>query len=82
MFGGSTNRFYSKVTKEKIVDLCCTSGVPLGVDDPTSEGDISNLIITLFNGATVGTITRGEKELKTSCIIASNFTTLEQEKQE
>ena len=80
LFGSTSNRFYSKVTKEKIIDLCCTSGVPLGVDDPQSKGDISSLIITLYNGAGVGTVSRGDKDLMTSCIIASNFTTVDQQK--
>lgn len=45
---------------------------------PEIKGDISDLIITLYNGAGVGTMTCGE-ELKTSCIIASNFTTKDQQ---
>ena len=69
LFGGTTNRFYSMVTKEKIIDPCCTCGVPLGVYDPQSKGDISNLIIILYNGAGVGTISHGDKDLMTSCII-------------
>ena len=37
LFGGTANRSYSMVTKEKIIDLCRTYGVPLGVDDPQSK---------------------------------------------
>lgn len=37
LFGGTANRFYSMVTKEKIIDLGCTCGVPFGVDDPQSD---------------------------------------------
>lgn len=80
MMGIVSTRLYCSITKEKIVDLCCSSGIPLGVDDPQSKGDISNLIIKLYNGAGVGLLSRGERELKTSCIIASNFTTLDQQK--
>ena len=80
MMGIADTRLYCSITKEKIVDLCCSSSVPLGLDDPKSKGDISDLIITLYNGASVGTLTRGERELKTSCIIASNFTTKDQQK--
>ena len=80
MMGISESRFASSITKEKIIDLCCESSVPLGVDDPYSKGDISNLIIALYNGASVGTLVRGEKQLKRSCIIASNFTTIDQQK--
>lgn len=80
MLGVASNRLYCDVTKEKIIDLCCSSGVPLGVDDPQSKGNISNLIISLYNGAGVGTVSRGNQELKTSCIITANFTTLDQQK--
>ena len=80
MLGIFSNRFYCSITKEKIIDLCCSSGVPLGVDDPQSKGDISNLMISLYNGAGVGTVSRGKKVLKTSCIIAANFTTHDQQK--
>lgn len=80
MLGIFYHRFYCSITKEKIIDLCCSSGVPLGVDDPQSKGDISNLMISLYNGAGVGTVSRGKKVIKTSCIIAANFTTRDQQK--
>lgn len=64
MMGIVSKRLYCSITKEKIVDLCCSSGIPLGVDDPQSKGDISNLIIKLYNGAGVGLLSRGERELK------------------
>ena len=80
MLGIASNRLYCDVTKEKIVDLCCQSGMPLGVDDPRSKGNISNLLITLYNGAGVGTVSRGKQDLKSSCIITANFTTLDQQK--
>lgn len=56
ILGIISNRFYCSITKEKIIDLCCSSGVHLGVDDPQSKGDISNLMIPLYNGAGVGTV--------------------------
>ena len=80
MLGVYPTRFYCDVTKEKIVELCCTCGVPLGVDDSRSKSNISNLIVTLYNGAGVGTVSRGKQVLKTSCIITANFTTLDQQK--
>ena len=49
--------FFSKVTKEKILQMAYYSGVPLGVDETQSQGDISLLLIDLFNGAKNGTIT-------------------------
>ena len=67
LLGIANSHMYCSITKEKIIDLCCNSSMPLGVDDPRSQGDISNLIITLYDGAGVGTI-------------ASNFTTIDQQK--
>jgi len=34
-------RYNSKVTKEKLLHLVCSSGVPLGVDEPQSRSNIS-----------------------------------------
>lgn len=73
-------RFYSKVTKEKILQLLCDSGVPLGVDDPQSRNDISRLLIDVFNGAKTGTMSHGEKRPHSACVIAANFTTLDQQR--
>ena len=40
--------------------ICCSGGLPLLIDDPKSKQAISNLAIALFNGATEGTIIRGQ----------------------
>ena len=37
----------SKVTRAKIFDLCCDEGMPLGVDDPSNQNNINNLLIDL-----------------------------------
>ena len=34
LLGSHESHFFSKVTKEKILQMACFSGVPLGVDDP------------------------------------------------
>jgi len=80
LLGMQDFRFYSKVTKEKILQLLCSSGVPLGVDDPQSKGDISRLLIDLFNGAKSGTMTHGDKKPASTCVIAANFTTIDQQR--
>jgi len=49
LMGAQDTRFYSKLSKEKVIDLCCTSSIPLGVDDPQSKADISRLIIDPAN---------------------------------
>ena len=80
MLGIQEFRFYSKVTKEKILQLLCYSGVPLGVDDPQSKGDISRFLIDLFNGAKSGTMTHGDKKPESTCVIAANYTTIDQQR--
>ena len=80
LLGIQDNRFYSKVTKEKILQLLCDSGVPLGVDDPQSRSDINRLLIDLFNGAKNGPLSHGEKKPQSTCVIAANFTTLDQQR--
>jgi len=61
-----------------MLQLLCSSDVPLGVDDPQSNSDISRLLFDLFNGAKSGKIVYGEKKPQSTCIIAANFTTLDQ----
>ena len=78
--GAYPSRFVSKATYEKYADLCSSSYLPLAVDDPKSKGAISDLVISLFNGATGATMKHGEKTPTSMAVISSNFTTLEQEK--
>ncbi len=80
MFGAHENRFYSKLTKERILALCSGCSIPLGVDDPDSKNHISRLVIDLFNRAKSGTIGHGDKKPCSTCIISANFTTKEQHK--
>ena len=74
------SRFVSKATYEKYSDLCCSSYLPLGIDDPKSKSAISDLVISLFNGAKGATLKRGEQEPTAMAVISANFTTIEQEK--
>ena len=70
---GASNRFFSRRTKEKYLDLCCESTIPIGIDDPSFQKDIDSLCLDLFNGAKSGSISRGEKKPHTTAIIAANF---------
>lgn len=45
LLGIQDTRFFSKVTKEKILQLVGHSGIPLGVDDPQSKSDISRFYL-------------------------------------
>ena len=80
LYGAHDTRFYSKITKEKVLQLCVSSGLPVGVDDPQSRSQISRLIIDLFNGARTGSITHGDQKPSSTCIVSANFTTLEQQR--
>ncbi len=73
---GAQERVYSKVTREKIFDLCCDcGGIPVGVDDPCSKTDINKLLVELYNGKKSG---KGEKLPTSAAIIASNFSPADQ----
>ena len=78
--GAYPSRFVSKATYEKYADMCSSSFLPLGIDDPKSKGAISDLVISLFNGATGATMKHGEKTPTSMAVISANFTTLEQDK--
>ena len=80
LLGAQESRFFSKLTKEKILSMCSMSGIPLGVDDPQSKNDISRLIIDLHNGAKSATMAHGEKKPSSTCIISANFTTVDQQR--
>lgn len=73
LIGADCCQLYSKITKQKVFQLCCEGSLPIGVDDPESQNDINRLIIDLYNGAKSGTITRGELKPTAGAIIAANF---------
>lgn len=77
MLGAHPSRFYSRATYEKYADLCASSYLPLAVDDPKSKTAISDLTVSLFNGAQEGTIVHGAKQPLSMAVISTNFTTTE-----
>ena len=80
LYGAHDTRFYSKVTKEKVLQLCASSSLPVAVDDPESKSQMSRLIIDLYNGARSSSITHGDRKPSSTCIISANFTTIEQQR--
>lgn len=80
LLGAQESRFFSKITKEKMLQMCSSSSIPLGVDDPQSKNDISRLIIDLYNGAKSGTMGYGERKPTSTCVISANFTTIDQQR--
>lgn len=77
---GNSKRFYSKATIAKYTQLCSSSCIPLGIDDPKSQAAISDLTIALFNGAVGATMKRGAEKPLAMAIVSANFTTIEDEK--
>ena len=80
LIGAQETRFFSKLTKEKILHLCSKSNSPLGVDDPDSKNDISRVFIDLYNGAKSGTMVHGEQKPQSTCVISANFTVSNQQR--
>lgn len=78
--GAYPSRFVSRASYEKYSQLCATSFLPLGIDDPKSKVSISDLVILLFNGAKEATINHGEQNPNSMAVISANFTPLNQEK--
>lgn len=73
LIGAEECQLFSKITKQKIFQLCCGGSLPVVVDDPESQNDINRLIIDLYNGARSGTLTRGEMKPSSGALIAANF---------
>lgn len=78
--GAYPSRFVSRASYEKYSEMCCSSYLPLAVDDPKSRSAISDLSIALFNGATEATIKHGTRSPHSMAVITANFTTIEKEK--
>ena len=80
MMGILPQRLWSNGTREMFVQLCCNSYLPLGIDDPKSKPIISELVMTLFGGASEGTILRGSYKPTSMAVISANFTVKDMEK--
>ena len=78
--GAYPSRFVSKVTYQKYTHMCASSHLPLGIDDPKSKTAVSDLAISLFNGAKAATVKHGERVPTSLAVISANFTTIQQEK--
>ena len=78
--GSYPSRLVSKATYEKFADLCSSSYLLIGVNDPKPKGVISDLVIALFSGLKGATMKYGERLPTFMAVISLNFTTIEQEK--
>lgn len=79
LLGCDKTRLFSKATKEKYSSLCAKSTLPLVIDDPRSQSAIGDLVLSLYNGAYEGTISRGMERPMAMALIGANFTTSEKE---
>lgn len=80
LLGADTLRFFRGLSSAKIIQLCSISNIPLGLDDPDTKGEFNKAIMDLFNGAKQGTISRGEVKPKSTVIITSNITPIDQQR--
>lgn len=80
VLGACKSRMYSKVTREKIFSMCCNNGVPLGVDDPHSQSDISKLLVELYNGYKSATVAKGDQTPSTTAVVSANFSPIDQKR--
>lgn len=81
VFGSpGTGKQLQPSTKEMYSRLCSDGFLLLLTDDPTSQNIISGLVMSLYNGAYEGTISRGGNKPTCMAIITANFTVIESEK--
>ena len=80
MLAGFPDRFYSKCSLERYTELCSKGTFPIGIDDPRSVSVISELTLSLYNGAKGSTMRRGDSQPSCMAVISANFTTAEQER--
>jgi hypothetical protein len=80
LLGADNIRFFRAISPAKIIQLCSTTNIPLGLDDPDTKGGFSKVIMDLFNGAKQGTISRGEIKPISTVVISSNITPIDQQR--
>lgn len=73
LWGGSRSHFFSRATRELLMQKCALGTIPFGLDDPSSKKDIEQLVIDLFNGARSGNLSRGERNPVTTLLITANY---------
>ena len=56
LMGVDNLRFFRDLSSAKVSQLCLVISNPLGVDDPDSKNSFSKIIMDLFNGAKLGTL--------------------------
>ena len=80
LFGADKCNFFSKVTIQKVLQLCSKGTLPIAIDDPDSVKDVNRLIIDLYNGAQGGTKGSGVQTPTARAVISANFTATDRER--
>ena len=73
LFGSHKTCFYSRGTREKLLQHLSWSALPIGIDDPQKPDTIGELMVDLFNGAKSTTISHGDIQPITTGIVTANF---------
>lgn len=80
LFGADEFRFFHQVSPAKAFELCSTTSIPLGYDDPDTKHGFSSLIIDLYHGMKKGTMKGGEKKPTSTVLISSNLPPIDQQR--
>ena len=73
LFGAHESRFFSRGSVESYGSHCCESGLPLGCDDPLSEKQTGQLMVDLYNGAKITSVSKGVRKPRTMVLVSANF---------
>ena len=77
LLGANDSRLFHNVSPAKAFELCSTTSIPMGYDDPDTKKGFSSLII---DGARKATISAGEQIPKSTVIISSNIAPIDQQR--
>ena len=80
LFGANHSRFFHSVSVAKAFELCSSTSIPMGYDDPDTKKGFSSLIMDLYNGARKATVSTGEQIPKSTMVISSNITPIDQQR--
>lgn len=80
LLGVDDLRFYRNLTPSKALQLCATTNMPLGIDDPDTKSNYCKLVMDLFHGAKKATISAGETKPISGMVVTTNFAPIEDQR--
>ena len=78
LLGADEFRFFH-VSLAKAFQLCSTTSIPMGYDDPDTKKGFSALIMDLYNGARKATISLCEQIPSSTVVISSTMAPIDQQ---